>query len=140
MITAALCIVIVCMRRCHRKEDNKDNKVTYNTTKPNTNVTIEENPSYDVTKANTVVDDAHNTIKPGDSDVPINPSYDVPTKPYSKPSEDKYNYVQPDELVQHSDLDGYLKIHPNSDQFYNATNLTKNAEPTEYGVINQPTN
>ena len=138
MITVVLCIVIVCVRRCHRKEDNK---LTYNTTKLNTDVTIDNNPSYDVTKANTL-DHSYSTINPGGSDVPItiNPSYDVPTKPYSKTSEDDYNYIQPDELIQHSDLDGYLKIYPNADQFYNDTNLPKNAEPAEHRVINQPTN
>ena len=73
MITVVLCIAIVRMRRCHRKADNK---VTCNTTKLNTDVTIDDNPSYDVTKANTV-DISYNTIKPQGSDVPItsNPLY-----------------------------------------------------------------
>ena len=49
MITVVLCIVILCMRRSHRKKgshifDNATNKL-------NTNVTIyiDHNPSYDVT-------------------------------------------------------------------------------------------
>ena len=82
-----------------------DNEVLYNTAKLNENVAIENNPAHDVTKANTV-GSLYSTIKPGDSDVPItaNPSYAVPTKPYSysNTSEDEYNYVQPN---QHSGLD-----------------------------------
>ena len=93
MITVVLCTVILCMRRCHRKGTFPvDNKLFNNTTKLNENVTIENNPAYDVTKANTV-GSLYSTIKPGDSDVPItaNPSYNVPTKPYSKAaSEDEY--------------------------------------------------
>ena len=90
MITVVLCIVILCMRRCHRKGTFPvDNKVLYNTTRLNENVTIDNNPAYDVTKANTV----GSLYITGDSDVPItaNPSYNVPTKPYSKAaSEDEY--------------------------------------------------
>ena len=50
----------------------------------------------------------YDTINPGGSDVPVttNPSYNVHTKPYSKTSEDEYNYVKP------NDVDGYLKIYP----------------------------
>ena len=132
MIIVVLCIVILCMRRSHRKKE--DDKVTYSTSKLNTDVAMDNNPSYDVTKANTV-DYSYDTINPGDSDVPIttNPSYDVHTKPYSKTSEDDYNYVQPNELMQHSDVDGYIKIHPNIDQSHDIS-------PTqdEYGVVNQP--
>ena len=100
MITVVLCIVILCVRRCHRKGTFP---VDNNTTKLNENVAIESNPAYDVTKANTV-GSLYSTIKPGDSDVPItaNPSYAFPTKPYSKTSEDEYNYVQPN---QHSGLE-----------------------------------
>ena len=108
MITVVLCIVILCMRRCHQKAHNN---VSYNTTGLNTDVTIHPNPSYDVAKANTV-DSLYNTIRPGDLVVPIttNPSYDVPTKPYS---EDEYNYVQPNEFNQHSDLEDTIKIDTN---------------------------
>ena len=111
MITVVLCIVIVCMRRCHRE---RDYKVAYNTTKLNTDVTIHNNPSYDITKANTL-DDSYSTINPGGSDVPItvNPSYNVPTKPYNKTSEDDYNYVQPNEFVQHSNLEDNIKMDTN---------------------------
>ena len=101
MITVVLCIVILCMSRCHRKGTFPvDNKLFFNnTTKLNENVTIDNNPAYDVTKANTV-GSLYSTIKPGDSDVPItaNPSYNVPTKLYSKAaSEDEYL-----QLNQHS--------------------------------------
>ena len=105
-----------------------------NTTKINTNIIFENNPSYDVTKANTV-DYSYDTINPGGSDVPIttNPSYNVHTKPYSKTSEDDYNYVQPNELMQHSDVDGYIKINPNIDQSHDIS-----PAQDEYGVVNQP--
>ena len=118
MIIVVLCIVILCMRRSHRK---KGSHVIDNTTKLNTNVTIDHNPSYDVTidhnpsygvtKANTV-DYLYDTINPRDSDLPMatNPSYNVHTKSYSKTSEDDYNYVQPNEPTQHSEVDGYIKI------------------------------
>ena len=111
MITVALCIVILCMRRCHRE---RGNKIASNTTKLNTDVTIDNNPSYDVTKANTL-DHSYSTINPGGSDAPItiNSSYDVPTKPYSKASEDDYNYVQPNEFVQHSNLEDTIKMDTN---------------------------
>ena len=112
MITVVLCIVIVCMRRSHMK---KGSTVDGNATKLNTNVTIDNNPSYDVTEANTL-DHSYSTIKPRGSDVPItsNPSYIVPyTKPYSKTSEDDYNYVQPNEFVQHSELEDNIKMQTN---------------------------
>ena len=85
MITVVLCTVIVCVRRSHEKgRFTLNNKVFYNTTKLNANVTIEYNPSYD-----------------------------VPTKPYSKTSEYDYDYVQPNELVQHSDLEDTIKMETN---------------------------
>ena len=111
MITVVLCIVILCMRRCHRKGTFPvDNKVLYNTTSLNDNVTIDNNPAYDVTKANTV-GSLYSTIKRGDSDVPItaNPSYNVPTKPYSKAaSEDEYL-----QLNQHSNFEDTIKMDTN---------------------------
>ena len=106
IITVVLCIVILCMRRCHLKADNN---VSYNATELNTDVTIHPNPSYDVAKANTVtVDSLYNTIRPGDLVVPIttNPSYNVPTEPYS-------NYVQPNEFNQRSGLEGTVKMDTN---------------------------
>ena len=139
MIIVVLCIVVLCVRRSHRRGDNKE---IYSKSKHITdvNVTMDNNPSYDVTKADTV-DYSYDTINPGGSDVPIttNPSYNVLTKPYSKTSEDDYNYVQPND----TDVDGYIKIHPNIDQSHvirgihthsNANNLKQD----EYGVVNQP--
>ena len=120
MITVVLCIVILCMRRCHRKGKYPvDDKVYYDLTDLNTDVNIDHNPSYVVTTPEIV---EYSTIKPRDSTVSItsnpsyyipftsNPSYNVPTKPYS---EDEYNYVQPNEFNQHSDLDGSIKIDTN---------------------------
>ena len=111
MITVVLCIVIVCVRRSHMK---KGSPVDDNATKLNTDVTIDNNPSFDVTKANTL-DHSYTTINPRGSDVPItiNPSYNVPTKPYSKTSKDDYNYVQPDAFVQHSELENTIKMDTN---------------------------
>ena len=132
MIIVVLCVVILCMRRSHMKKE--DDKITYTTSKLNTDVTMDSNPSYDVTKVDTV-NYSYDTINPGGSDVPIttNPYYNVHTKPYSKTSEDDYNYVQPNELMQHSDVGGYIKINPNVD-------LCHGISPTqdEYGVVNQP--
>ena len=146
MIIVVLCIVILCMRRSHRKQDDK---VPYGINKLNTDVTIDHNrscdvtidhnPSYDVTKASTV-DYSYDTINPGGSDVPIttNPSYNVHTKPYSKTSEDEYNYVQP------NDVDGYINIYPTTGQShgirgihsYSTANTSKQED--QYGVVNQP--
>ena len=111
MIIVVSCIVILCMRRSHRK---KESHVVDNTIKLNTNVTIDHNPSYDVTKANTV-DYSYDTINPGGSDVPMttNPSYNVHTKPYSKTSEDEYNYVQPNELIPDQHPEGIIKMETN---------------------------
>ena len=145
MIIAVLCIVIVCMRRCHEKKKFTLNSIVlYNTTKLNTNVTIEYKVSHNVVKVNAM--DNGNTITPGNSDFPItpnpsygthnetidkygyaqpndsrgsdvpitiNPTYDVPTKPYSKTSEDDYNYVQPNEFVQYSDVEDTIKMDTN---------------------------
>ena len=87
MITVVLCIVILCMRNS------------------------ENNPSCDITKANTV----DSLFITGGLDVPItaNPSYAVLTKSYVKTSEDEYNYVQPNKFNQHSDLDGSIKMDTN---------------------------
>ena len=55
---------------------------------------------------------SYETIKPGDWDIPItaNPSYNVHTKHYGITSEDEYNYVSPNEFIQHSDIDGCTKL------------------------------
>ena len=144
MITAVLCIVIVYVRRSHEKgKFTLNDKVLYNTTKLNTNVTIEYNASYDVAKVNAMDNGStittgnsdfpitpnpsystHNETTnngngksndPGGSDVPIttNPSYNVHTKPYSKASEYDYDYVQPNGLIQHSDLEDTIKMDTN---------------------------
>jgi len=87
-ITVVLCVVIVCIKRSHKKGKSpvEYDKVFYDATKLNTAVTIQHNPSYDVIKTNRV---------DYSSDVPVipNPSYGVTTKPYSKATEDDYNYV-----------------------------------------------
>ena len=111
MIIAVLCIVILCMRRSHRK---KGLHIAKNTTKLSTDVTMDNNPSYDVTKANSV-HYSYDAINPGGSDVPIttNPSYNVHTKLYSKTSEDDYNYVQPNELIPNKHLEDTIKMDTN---------------------------
>ena len=138
MIILVFCIVILCMRRSHRKTGSH---VVDNATKLNTDVAMQYNPSYDVTKVHYIYD----TINPGGSDVPIttNPSYNVHTKPYSKTSEDEYNYAQPNEPTQHSKSDGYIKIYPTIDQSHGIRGI--HSHPTastpnedEYGVVNQP--
>ena len=48
MIIVVLCIVILCMRRSHRKKGFEDEKVTYSTSKLNTDVSMDYNPSYDI--------------------------------------------------------------------------------------------
>ena len=115
MIIVVLCIVILCMRKSQRR---KGVHAVDKKAKLSTNVTIDHNPSYDVTKANTV-DYLYDTINPEDSHVPIttNPSYNVCTKPYSEKSEDEYNYVQPiannSKLIRHSDLQDASKMETN---------------------------
>ena len=148
MIILVLCIVILCIRRSHRK---KGSNATDNTTKLNTNVTMDHNPSYDIAMDNnpsydvSKVDYSYDTINPRDSDLSMttNPSYNIHTKPYSKTSEDEYNYVQPNELIQHLELDGYIKIYPTIDQSHGIQGI--HSHPTantpkqeEYGVVNQP--
>ena len=138
MIIVVLCIVILCMRRSHRKKGFEDDKVTYSTSKLNKDVSMDYNPSYDVTKASTVDYSYDDTINP---DVPIttNPSYNVHTKPYSKTSEDEYNYVQP------NDVDEYIKIYPTTGQSHGIRGIhsysTANSTiQDEYELINQPYN
>jgi len=106
MIIVVLCVVIVCIKRSYRKGKFhiEYDKPFNDTTKINTAVTTQHNPSYNVIKTNTM--DHHS------SDVPVtpNPSYGVATKPYSKAIEDDQNYVQPNEFNQHSDLDETIKM------------------------------
>ena len=105
MIIVVFCIVVLYMRRFHRKGDKS---VSCNTAQLNTDVTIENNPSYGLTQVR--------VIEPRDSDVPLitNPSYSVSTRPYSKTSEDMCDYIQPDESTQLSDLDGSIRMDTNS--------------------------
>ena len=70
VITLVLFIVILCVRCKKEGTSPVDSKVFNYTTscKLNTNVTIQNNPSYDVTEANT---SDYLYITPGDPDVPI---------------------------------------------------------------------
>ena len=80
MIIVVLCIVIVCLRRSSRKKGLEDGKVTYSMSKLNTDVTGDNNPSNDITEANTV---DYDTINSG-------AYYNIHTIPYSKTSEEEY--------------------------------------------------
>ena len=139
IITLVFCIVILCVM-CNKKKGASvvNNKVFNYTTncKLKTNVTIENNPSYDVTKADT---SDYLSIKPEDLYVPIttNPSYSVPAKPHSITSKDEHNYEQPDEFNQYSGLEATITmdVHPS----YGVTaNGAQQSKEGEYGVINQP--
>ena len=92
MITVVLCIVILCMRRCHRKGHNK--------------------LSYKFNHEDVTINTVDCSYSLG---IPItnNPTYDVLTKPYSETNEDEYNYVQPNEFNQHSDLDESMEMTTN---------------------------
>ena len=110
IIIVLMCIVILCMRRSHKKATFPvDNKVH----SKNANISMETNPSYDVTTVNTM-EHLYNTIKLGDSGIPItaNPSYAAPTKS-NKASESKSNYVQPNECNEYLDLEGNIKMDTN---------------------------
>ena len=106
IIIVLMCIV--CMRRSHRKATFPVDNKAHN---ESANVSIEKNP---VTKFSTM-DHAYSAIKPGESDIPIttNPSYNVPTKPYSKASESDCNYVQPNESDEYLDLEDGIKMDAN---------------------------
>ena len=134
MIIIALCTVMLFMRCNKEGASLAEDKVFNNTTNLNTNVTIINNPSYEVTKANAPYK------KPGESNaaITINPSYSVPAKPYSKTSEDEYNYVQPSELNQHSGLEGIIKINVNPSYGVSKPYGTQPSNEGEYGVVNQP--
>ena len=107
-----------------------------NIIKLDTDTTI--NPSCDVIKANTL-DHSYSAIKPGGSDVPvtINQPYDVPTKLYSKTSEEDYNYVQPNGLIQHN-IHNSIKM--NTDPAYGVSRGdTKIHTDPAYGVSKEDT-
>ena len=90
IITVVLCVVILCIKRYRKnKASSVDDQASYSATKlPNRNVSIEQNPSYDVIRVD------NSTIKPGDLNG-INLYYNTPLKTYSKTSEDEPNYAQP---------------------------------------------
>ena len=130
MITVVLCIVILCVRRCHRKRIPVDDKVFYNTTKLNTDVPVEYNPSYGVTKKD------NNIIKTGNPVVSIttNPVYNVPAKPYMNINEDECDYAQ---TSQHSDLNESVKMYSNPS--YKASMGKNKATPFSTNVTNSVT-
>ena len=78
MTIVVLCIVILCMRRSHRRKGVEDDKVTYSTSKLNTDVTMDHNPSYDVTMDHNPSYDVTMDHNPSyDVTMDHNPSYDV---------------------------------------------------------------
>ena len=93
------------MIKLHRKEGKK---VPCNAAQLNTDVTIENNPSYDVTQVNSVTNPIHLVVP-----ITANPSYSDPTRPYNKTSEDTYIYMQPNEFTQHSGLDRPIEMETN---------------------------
>ena len=136
VITVVLCIVILCVRRNKEGASPVDNKVFNNTTscKLNINVTIQNNPSYDVTEADYLY------IMPGDPDVPIstNPSYSVPAKPYSKTSKDEHSYEQSDEFNQYSGLEATITMDVNPSYGISTAKGVQQSNEGECGVFNQP--
>jgi len=109
IVIMLLCIAITCMRRSHNKKAFSLSSTNYNASKLNTQVMVESNPSYDVTKAD------YSYSKREDSDIPttVNPSYGVSTKPFSRSDEDDYNYVQPKESDEYLDLEDTIKMETN---------------------------
>ena len=133
MIILLMC-VILCMRRCNASpvDDKKFNQ----TTKINTNVNIEDSPAYDVTKASS---EDYIDIKPGDSDIPMttNPSYGVPAKLCRKPSVDECGYVQPNEFIQHTSLEGSIEMDTNPSYGVHTANNGLSSNEREYDAVNQ---
>lgn len=101
MITVVLCIVILCVRRCHQRMD--------------------KNLSYDKTK--------NVNLHPINLDVAINanPSYHIPTKPYSKTSDDEYINAEPE-----TSEDEYIYVQPNN-EFGDQKTIKMTTNPS-YGV------
>ena len=86
MITVVLCVVILCTRRSLKKEgfhvyDEISTKLNTNVTNKSHGVAKEEATKYLYSTTNS-----------------------VPTMPYSKTSEDKYDNIQLNECIQHSEL------------------------------------
>ena len=137
MIIVVLCVVILCMRRSHRK---RDKKVLYNISKPNTNIAINNNPSCNVIKVNTV-DHEYSTIKPEGSYVSLLPPHDATTNQYDYPYfEDNVLILHPIVAANTSDsakevqMEIYATDHDDKKDDHSASS----GEPAVYGVINQP--
>ena len=112
MTIIVLCIAILCKRRPHGTESpHAYDQVFYDTTKLNSYVSIEHKPSYNVTE-NEIGEYLYSTINE-DSNVPNTTTspYPVPAMPSSKTSEDKT--VRANEFIQHSDVEGTVKMDTN---------------------------
>ena len=109
-----------------------DGKVFNDTTKLNTNVSVENKPTSD---ANTA-DHFYEIIEPPNLHVSItaNPSYSVHTKPHSEGRGDEYNYVQPNEFNKHLDLKGTIKMDTNPSYVVNSAQPSNKAR---YNIANQ---
>ena len=126
IVIVLMCIVILCMRRrTYHKFLTKlhDNK--------NSTIIEVNNPSYDNTK-------------PEDSDIPLttNPSYDIDVlaKPYSKASEDEYNYVQVNKCADYLELEDTIKIDTNPSYGVTTGDRTTaiKSNKGEYDDVNHP--
>ena len=136
-IILVLCMVILCMRRSRKGSLTLNDKVLY-TTRLNTDVTLQDNPSYDVNKANTIVND-----KTG-LNIPLtpNPSYWICTKACTEINED--GYAQANELIQHLGSNDNIKMEINpsygvstredSVATFNANGAT--SDPNDYDYVN----
>ena len=113
MTIIVLCIVILCVRRHHRRESSQEyDKVFYDKTKLNTEVTIKCNPSYEATEDETTDYLPYSTINE-DSDVPITTysSDAVPPISCSKTISEEYDdTVQAKGFVQYSDVEDNIKM------------------------------
>ena len=126
------------MRRSHRKQDDE---FYYSISKPNTSVTLENNPSYDPTKANTL-DHLYSTIKPTGSCVPLS-SHDTTANQYDYPYYvDNVHLLHPKAPANTTDStkEVQVEIYATGCDDRKDTHLTCNRESGEYGVINQPKN
>ena len=119
------------MRRSRKGSLSLNDKVLYNTTKLNTDVTLQDNPSYVVNKANTIVDD---------NDIPLipNPSYNICMKAYTKANED--GYAQVDEFIQHSGFNDAIKMETNpsygaSTREHGVANFSATSGPNDYDYV-----
>ena len=126
----AVCVIILCMRRSHKRDD----KVSYNTTnKLNTDVTIDHNPSYEITKPNTA---DNRTVTNSDTKAHQS-SCGATTKQYD------YDYVRDDHLLHHNtatNITGDVKEgeYVHSPHLFLDASSAKQVDGVEYGVVNQP--